>query len=132
MLQKLELYSTSSSEVCFSSPCLERVWPQLQLSLFIFLQERFQEEQEAMKGFRQITLIRMKKLYLLRKQEKPDMVVDPASQMAIQTPLGVGWGQDQGIHDPHQTTQMCLIGSHRRHHQAAETGIGLCFTLRTK
>ena len=80
-----------------------------------------------MKGFRQISLIQMKKLYLPRRQEKPDMVVDPASQMAIQTPWGVGWGQDQGIHDPRQTTQMCLIGSHRHHHQAVETGIWTLF-----
>lgn len=65
----------------------------------------------------------MRKLLLPRKQEKPDMVADPANQMEIQIPLGVGEGQDQGIHALCQTTQMCLIGSHRHHHQVVETGM---------
>ena len=65
----------------------------------------------------------MRKLPLSRKQEKPDTDADPAYQMEIQITLGVEEGQEQGTHDLCQTTQMCLIESHRRHHQAVETGI---------
>ena len=88
-----------------------------------FLQQHFQVEQEAMKGWHQISLIRMRKLHLLHKQEKPDTVADRANQMEIQIPLGVEVGRDQGTHDLHQTTRICLIESHHHHHQAIETGI---------
>lgn len=57
------------------------------------------------------------------------MVAGPANQMEIQISLGVEEGQDQGTHALHQTTQMCLIESHHRHHhQAVETDILQCET----
>lgn len=76
-----------------------------------------------MKGSHQISLIRMRKLHLPHKPEKLDMAADPANQMEILIPLGVGEDQDQGTHVPLQTTQMCLTGSHRHHHLVIETGV---------
>lgn len=89
----------------------------------IFSQQHFQAEQEAMKGSHQISLIRMRKLHLPHKPEKPDMAADPANQMEILIRLGVGEGQDQGTRVLLQTTQMCLTGSHRHHHLVVETGV---------
>ena len=82
------------------------------------LQEHFRAELEAKKDCRLISLILMRKLLLWQKQEKPDMAVDPVNQMV--TRLEIGWGQEQGTRDPHQT-MTCQIGCH--HHQAEETGV---------
>ena len=51
------------------------------------------------------------------------MVAGPANQMETQIPLGKGEAQDQGTHALRRTTQMCLTGFHRHHHQVVETGI---------